>query len=141
MAFPENISDSDQFILTDNNGPQSPITPYHFAVSAAHKQAFAQPKSSADIHKISLKPTENIKKTTVFRPSLIKQALKKAVTDNSHEGGFRKGLLMILLALLLFGLGYLFYTSLGVLGLIFYIIFGIAAAIYFIAGLITMLFG
>ncbi|MES2618798.1 MAG: hypothetical protein V4613_13025 [Bacteroidota bacterium] len=120
-------------VFADNN---------HLVISPSDKPISTPiKKGNALLNKKPVIGFENGHKTSDYRSSHIKQVLKKAVTNNNHTSGFKKGLLMILLALLLFGLGYIFYTSLGVLGLFFYIIFGIAAAIYFIVGLVTMLFG
>lgn len=64
----------------------------------------------------------------------------KDVQGIADSGGSNKGLYMILLALLLFGLGLIFFLYLGVFGLILFIIFSIAAAIYFIVGLFMLIF-
>ena len=71
---------------------------------------------------------------------LEKVEVIKDVQGISDSGGSNKGLYMILLSLLLFGLGLIFFLYLGVFGLILFIIFSIAAAIYFIVGLFMLIF-
>ena len=57
-------------------------------------------------------------------------------------GGKAASIALIILGLLLFGLGYIFYTNIGVLlGTIFFMIFGIGGAIFFIIGLVMLLVG
>lgn len=49
------------------------------------------------------------------------------------------GILLMLLGLVLFGLGYIFYTNLGVfIGTFFFLIFGIGGAIFFIIGIVML---
>jgi hypothetical protein len=58
--------------------------------------------------------------------------------DDTDRG---KGIYMMLIALALFGLGYLFYSLLGTIGLVFFWIFGIGAGIFFLLGLLYVIFG
>ncbi len=141
-GFRINLPDSDSKTGLNKSDYPTTVNNNVLIVSPADKEVFIQTKKGTTIlNKKTAYSSENTHKIADYRPTHIKKSLRKAVTNNSHTSGFTKGLLMILLALLLFGLGYIFYTSLGVIGLIFFIIFGIAAAIYFIAGLVTMLFG
>ena len=52
-----------------------------------------------------------------------------------------RGLLIMLVAVALFGLGFLFYSLLGTFGVVLLLVFGIGAAVFFIAGLIMLVFG
>lgn len=83
---------------------------------------------------------EHIKNNLQEMVPLEKVEVIKEVQGISDSGGSNKGLYMILLALLLFGLGLIFFLYLGVFGLIMFIIFSIAAAIYFIVGLFMLIF-
>lgn len=62
-------------------------------------------------------------------------------SERQGSGGFKRGLYMLIMGLLLIGLGYLFYSLLGVFGLILFIIFGIGGGIMVIIGIIQMIFG
>ncbi len=56
--------------------------------------------------------------------------------------GILPGILFMLLGLLLAGLGYVFYTNLGVFfGTFFFLIFGLGGAIFFIIGLVALIVG
>ncbi len=56
--------------------------------------------------------------------------------------GIVPGILLMLLGLLLAGLGYVFYTNLGVFfGTFFFLIFGLGGAIFFIIGLVALVVG
>lgn len=70
----------------------------------------------------------------------FKNNTQKPDEDKKKSGpGPIPGILMMLLGLLLFGLGYIFYTNLGVfIGTFFFLIFGIGGAIFFIIGIIML---
>ncbi len=69
------------------------------------------------------------------------KAADKAQSEKQSSGGFKRGLYMLIMGLLLIGLGYLFYSLLGVFGLILFIIFGIGGGIMVIIGIVQMIFG
>ena len=83
---------------------------------------------------------EHIKNNLQEMVPLEKVEIIKDVHGITDSGGPNKGLYMMLLALLLFGLGLLLFLYAGLFGLIMFIIFSIAAAIYFIVGLFMLIF-
>lgn len=93
--------------------------------------------------KFSLHHKTKVKTNSISIFKAIHQIKKansfKQPKSNTLEGS-KKGLLMILVALLLIGLGYILYINLGVLGEILFLIFGIGGGIYLLFGLITLLF-
>lgn len=72
-----------------------------------------------------------------------KKKTSESSTQMEREGMSKvtRGLLIILVALALFGLGLIFYSFMGVFGLVMLYIFGLGGAIFFIAGIFVMLFG
>jgi len=102
------------------------------------------PRKPKLIIKESLSVIDPIVSETV---PVIETSLKNS-TQASKEGktkdglGIVPGILFMLLGLLLAGLGYVFYTNLGVFfGTFFMLIFGLAGAIFFVIGLVALLVG
>lgn len=103
-------------------------------------------------HKIEVAKKDNVvisnytnltSKTNIIPKNEIKKlnSTKKKKRENDSGGGAISGLLMIILALALIGLGYLFYISLGIFGMILFIALGVGGAIFLIAGLIIIIAG
>lgn len=83
--------------------------------------------------------------STDFKP--VKQVIQegkkvtKKLTPQPSEGGVKKALFFIVVALLLALLGAVFYYNLGVFGMILGIVFYIGAAIYLLIGIIMLIAG
>ncbi len=77
----------------------------------------------------------------------VKPVVKTKSKDNSlnpynkSDNKRKTGIFMMLVALALLGLAYVFLLYLGVFGLILFWIFGIGAAVYFIIGLVFVIIG
>lgn len=83
--------------------------------------------------------------STDFKPvkQVIQQGKKvtKKLSPRPSEGGVKKALFFIVVAILLALLGAVFYYNLGVFGMILGIVFYIGAAIYLLIGIIMLIAG
>lgn len=87
-------------------------------------------------------PLGNVK-VTHSKPLLVKHkhAEQYQPLHQTNDDKIVKGLLFVLVALLLFGLGLIFALFLGLFGVVFLLIFSIAAVIFLVFGLLMMIVG
>ncbi len=106
-----------------------------------------QPESNPNLNSVSVINSETIsvkKKSGLHlisnKCNSINELKKSPSNTASSKTGVLGGILIIILALVLVVIGYVFYNSLGIFfGTIFFLIFGIAGAIFFIFGLIALI--
>ncbi len=79
--------------------------------------------------------------TTIHKSETTKEVKQYKPVQQTGDHNIIKGLLFILVALLLWGLGLIFASVLGLFGVILLLIFSIAALIFFVIGLIMMIVG
>lgn len=96
-----------------------------------------QAKTTVQVKKVApQKSATNTYKSKTTKA--VKQYKPARQTDSDH---IIKGLLFILVALLLYGLGLIFVSVLGLFGVVFLLIFSIAAIVFLVIGLIMMIVG
>lgn len=122
-----------------NNTSDSVIRPNTSLASGSTITIENSKSSNTEITSNYISISENETLKTEHEQNLPESNLINNQGIQKSDRGVGYGIVMIVIALLLFGIGLLFNSVLGVFGLILFIIFAIAAAIYFLIGLFVLI--